>query len=148
MTATATQLAAELRLTVSRLNRRLQVRTASGLTPSQASLIATLARSGPLHLGELARCEAVSPPTASRAVDRLIQLGLVQRTCDTDDARKHTVTLTQQGRATAARRDDAATVLISAALRNRSAEQTATLRRALPLLQAIIDDLSDGRQGP
>ena len=92
-----TQFAAELRLVLGRINRKLRVRTASGLTPSQSSIIATLAAAGPLHLGELARREAVTAPTASRAVDRLVELELVERMTDPDDARRHTVALTPRG---------------------------------------------------
>jgi len=57
------QFAAELRLVLGRLTRKLRVRTASGLTPSQSSIIATLAAAGPLHLGELA-CREPSPHPA------------------------------------------------------------------------------------
>jgi DNA-binding MarR family transcriptional regulator len=101
-----TQFAAELRLVLGRVNRKLRVRTASGLTPSQSSIIATLAAAGPLHLGELARREAVTAPTASRAVDRLVELELVERMTDPDDARRHTVALTPRGRAAASPQRD------------------------------------------
>jgi DNA-binding MarR family transcriptional regulator len=115
-----TQFAAELRLVLGRVNRKLRVRTASGLTPSQSSIIATLAAAGPLHLGELARREAVTAPTASRAVDRLVELELVERMTDPDDARRHTVALTPRGRAAAANSDDAATCLLAEALGRRT----------------------------
>ena len=42
-----TQFAAELRLVLGQVNRKLRVRTASGLTPSQSSIIATLAAAAP-----------------------------------------------------------------------------------------------------
>ncbi|HEY3716226.1 MAG TPA: MarR family transcriptional regulator [Jatrophihabitantaceae bacterium] len=144
MTATPdnTQFAAELGLLLGRLNRKLRVRTASGLTPSQASIIATLAAAGPLHIGELARREAVTAPSASRAVDRLVELELLKRTADPDDARRHTVALTRRGRAAAASSDDAATRLLAQALRRRTVSESRTLQRALPVLQAIITDLT------
>jgi DNA-binding MarR family transcriptional regulator len=136
-----TQFAAELGLVLGRLNRKLRVRTASGLTPSQASIVATLAAAGPLHLGELARREAVTAPSASRAVDRLVELELLQRMADPDDARRHTVALTRRGHAAAANTDDAATRLLAEALHRRTVSESRTLRRALPVLQAVITDL-------
>jgi DNA-binding MarR family transcriptional regulator len=144
MTATQhdAQFAAQLRLALGRLNRLLRVRAASGLTPSQSSIIATLAAAGPLHLGQLARREAVTAPSASRAVDRLVELGLVQRMADRDDARRRTVALTQQGREAAANSDDAATRLLAAALHRRTESESLTLQRALPVLQAVITDLT------
>jgi len=138
------QLARQVRIVVARLERRLRLRTASGLTPSQSSLLATLAKGGPLHINELARREAVRPASTSRSVDRLIELGLVQRTCDTDDARRHTVSLTAQGRTAATGSKDAATALVSSALDLRTPADLEALRRALPVLEAITEDLAEG----
>jgi DNA-binding MarR family transcriptional regulator len=135
------QFAAELRLVLSRLNRKLRVRAASGLTPSQSSIIATLAAAGPLHLGELARREAVTAPSASRAVDGLVELKLVQRMADPDDARRRAVALTQRGHAAAANGDDAATRLLAEALHRRTVSQSRALQEALPVLQALVTDL-------
>jgi DNA-binding MarR family transcriptional regulator len=135
------QFAAELRLVLGRLNRKLRIRAASGLTASQSSIIATLAAAGPLHLGELARREAVTAPSASRAVDRLVELGLVQRMADPDDARRHTVALTQRGHAAAANSDDAATRLLAEALHRRTVSQSRALQHALPVLRALVTDL-------
>ncbi len=139
--AVDTQFAAELRLVLGRLNRKLRVRTASGRTPSQSSIIATLAAVGPLPLGELARREAVSAPTASRAVDRLVELDLVERMADPDDARRHTVALTSRGHAAAANSDDAATRLLAEALGRRTVTESRTLQQALPVLRAVVADL-------
>lgn len=136
-----TQFAAELRLVLGRVNRKLRVRAASGLTPSQSSIIATLAAAGPLYLGELARREAVTAPTASRAVDRLVELELVERMTDPDDARRHTVALTPRGRAAAANSDDTATCLLAEALHRRTPSESRTLQRALPVLHAVVTDL-------
>ena len=134
-----TQMAAELGPTVRRLHRNLRLRAASGPTPSQSSIIATLAAAGPLRLGELAGREAVTPPTASKAVERLIELGLVRRQPDVDDARAHILTVPD--RRAAERGDDAASRLLTDALAQRSETEHRALRHALPVLQSIIDDL-------
>lgn len=137
------ELARQVRLDVARLERRLRRRTTSGLTPSQSSLLATLAKAGPLHVNELARYEAVRPASTSRAVDHLAELGLVRRTCDTADARKHTVTLTAQGQAAAASSNDAAVTLVTSALHHRTPADLDALRRALPVLEAITAELAE-----
>jgi DNA-binding MarR family transcriptional regulator len=135
------QLATDLRLTVGRLNRKLRIRAASGLTPSQSSILAT---AGPLHLGELARGEAVTAPSASRVVERLVELGLVERTADPEDARRHILNLTRDGRDAAARGDDAATRMLAEALDQRTDVESQALQRIVPVLRAIIDDLHAG----
>ena len=142
------QFAAELRLVLGRLNRKLRIRSATGLTPSQSSIIATLAAAGPLHLGELAGREAVTAPSASRAVDRLVELDLVQRTTDADDARRQTVALTTRGREAAATSDDAATQALTKVLRRLSTDEQGTLQQALPLLRAMVADLMSPDVGP
>lgn len=139
---TRSQLAAELRLSVGRLSRKLRMLEASGLTASQASILATLAAAGPLRLGDLARREAIATPTASKAVERLVELGMLEKLSDTTDARAHILTLSAQGRQAAERSDDAATRLLADALAKRSASEQRTLRQALPVLQSIIDDLA------
>jgi DNA-binding MarR family transcriptional regulator len=138
------QLATDLRLTVGRLNRKLRIRAASGLTPSQSSILANLATAGPLHLGELARREAVTAPSASRVVERLVELGLVERTADPEDARRHILNLTRDGRDAAARGDDAATRMLAEALDQRTDVESQALQRIVPVLRAIIDDLHAG----
>ena len=135
-------LAGELRLQITRLNRQLRLRTANGLTPSQASMIAALNAGDGLHLGELAKIEGVAPPTGTRTVDRLVELGLVVRTADVADARRLTVSLTELGRDTARRNNDAAITVLSQALSERSDSERAALQSALPGLQALVGDLN------
>ena len=76
------ELAPDVRLLVGRLTRRLRQEAGGGLTPSQLSVLASVERLGPIHLGALARVEGVSPPTLTRAVDRLGEQGSVRRVPD------------------------------------------------------------------
>jgi DNA-binding MarR family transcriptional regulator len=137
-----TELAAELRLVLSRINSRLRLRTSTGLTPSQTSIIATLAQSGPLNLGELARREAVRAPSASRAVDMLEELKLVQRTTDADDGRRQFISLTADGDEAAMRTDDARTRQLTDVLGRLTPGELDALRQVLPVMQVIVEDLS------
>lgn len=51
----------------------------TGLTPTQAQILALLAAQGPMNVGGLARALAVSQPTVSDAVSALAAKGLVRR---------------------------------------------------------------------
>ncbi len=139
--ASATDLSAQLRLAINRINRKLRVTAAKGLTPSQSSTLACLAGKGPLSLGELARREGVTAPSESRIVDRLVDLGLVERQPDPEDARRLTIALTREGREAAMTGRDAATVLLATALERRSPDEIKALEAALPALQALVEDL-------
>jgi DNA-binding MarR family transcriptional regulator len=88
-----------VRLLVGRLTRRLRQESAGGLTPSQLSVVASVDRLGPIQLGDLARVEAVAPPTLTRAVDRLEEQGIVRRRPDPVDGRAVLVEITPSGRA-------------------------------------------------
>ena len=65
------ELAARLRLSATRLARRLRQEADAGLTPSQLSALAVIDRQGPLTLGALADHEQVAPPTITKVVAKL-----------------------------------------------------------------------------
>ena len=56
------QVAARLRLAVTRLNRRLRAEGDVGLSPSATAALSSIGRHGPLSLGGLAAMEGVKPP--------------------------------------------------------------------------------------
>jgi DNA-binding MarR family transcriptional regulator len=92
------ELAARLRVAVTRLNRKLRQQALAGLSPAQASALGTLNRLGSPTLGELAAAEQVQPPTATRLVTTLESAGLVARETDGDDRRVVRVRITAEGR--------------------------------------------------
>ncbi|MEN3314280.1 MAG: hypothetical protein V7605_514 [Acidimicrobiaceae bacterium] len=91
-------LAADIRLLVGRLARRLRQEAAAGLTPSQLSALASVEDLEPVQLGDLARVEAVAPPTLTRAVARLEDQALVRRRADPTDGRAVLIETTAAGR--------------------------------------------------
>jgi DNA-binding MarR family transcriptional regulator len=91
------ELASRLRLAVTRLHRRLRQQTAGGLTPSQASALASIERLGSPTLGALAARESVQPPSMTRIVGALEALGYVSRVVDPDDRRVARVAATAEG---------------------------------------------------
>ena len=69
-----------------------------GVTPSQAEVIRVLGEQGPLTLSQLGRllvCESGTNP--SRLVDRLVDVGHVERIADPRDRRSIIVSLTPSG---------------------------------------------------
>lgn len=60
-------------------------------------LDALVAASGPLSVSEIAEAVGVDQPRASRLVQQGVQMGLVEREPDPDDARRTRVRLTAEG---------------------------------------------------
>jgi DNA-binding MarR family transcriptional regulator len=116
--------AARLRLSATRLARRLRQEAGDGRTPSQMSALATVHSHGPLTLGALAEREQVAPPSITKVVAKLEADGLVVRTPDPADRRFSYVEATAAG----------------AALVEESR------RRKTAWLAARIDRLPDGEQ--
>jgi DNA-binding MarR family transcriptional regulator len=95
MTRTA-ELASELRVAVMRLARRLRTeRPDTGLTLTQIATLGTIDRHGSLTPREIAEHERVRPPSMTRVLAGLEQLGLIVRTPHDHDGRQHLVSLTK-----------------------------------------------------
>lgn len=90
------------------------------VTLTQYRSLVVLASRGPQGVASLAEAVAVTPPTASRLVDRLLRKGLVNRRTDRHDRRQVRVVLTGAGRelvnlVTERRRQEIAALLTSIA---------------------------------
>ena len=91
------EVASRLRIAVNRLQRRLRQQSLGGLSPAQASALASVHRHGNPTLGELAALEQVQPPTMTRIVANLADAGMVIREADAKDRRSARVRLTPAG---------------------------------------------------
>jgi DNA-binding MarR family transcriptional regulator len=97
--AAAAALATDLRDGMMRLHRRLrQVRPVGELTQTQLSALTSLELSAALTPRELAELERVQPPTMTRIVARLTELGLVERVPHPTDGRQVILSTTARGR--------------------------------------------------
>ena len=134
-----TELATEVRLIVGRLTRRLRQEAGGGLTPSQLSVLASVEQLGPIHLGALARAEGVAPPTLTRAIDRLEELGALQRTPDPVDGRAVRVELTRAGRAAINDLRSARVAFLAKGLASLSDEERFVVREAVRLLGRMLE---------
>ncbi|MEU7868353.1 MarR family transcriptional regulator [Dactylosporangium sp. NPDC049140] len=99
----AAQLAAALRDSITRLNRRLrQARPMGDLTITQLSALTSLELGGALTPRELAELERVQPPTLTKIVAKLEERGLVQRSPHPTDGRQVILAASESGRAVVA----------------------------------------------
>src|SRR5215213_1814273 len=126
---TDAELAARLRLAVNRLARRLRQHADTDISPSQLSALATLARRGPLTVGELSSAERVKPPTMTRVVASLEEVGLVTRTVDPEDRRVAHVATTPDGEKLMARSRSRKDAFLAARLHSLSPEDRAAVDR-------------------
>lgn len=117
---TSSSLAERLRVAVGRLARRLRQHAVGDLTPSQSSVLATLDKRGPASMSRLAEIEAISRPSTTGIVSRLVEKGLVERADNPDDGRSAIVAITRAG---------------SELLEQRRAERNAFLARAIESLE-------------
>jgi DNA-binding MarR family transcriptional regulator len=96
--ASQRSLASRLRLAVMRLNRRLRAqRTNASVTLSQLSALSCLHKCGPLSPGELAAKEGVQPPSMTRVISALEEMGYVSKRQHPGDRRQAIVELTDSG---------------------------------------------------
>ena len=132
-------LAARLRLSVNRLARRLRQHADTDISPSQLSALATLTRTGPLTVGELSAAERVKPPTMTRVVASLEDLGLLTRTIDPSDRRVAHVGTTASGEELIARSRVRKDEYLAARLHSLSAGDRAALERAATVLERMLE---------
>jgi DNA-binding MarR family transcriptional regulator len=86
---------------VVRLNRRLRAQRGNPavVTLTQISALSSLHQHGPMSAGELAARERVQPPSMTRVIAALAELGFVDRRPHPSDGRQTVVSLTVAGRA-------------------------------------------------
>jgi DNA-binding MarR family transcriptional regulator len=134
-----TDLAARLRLAVTRLARRLRQQAEGEITPSQLSALSSVDRLGPITLGDLAAVERIQPPSMTRIVSGLEEAGLVTRKVDERDRRVARVETTVAGQRFLERSRGRKNAYLAARVRTLSAEDRAVLARAATLLEQLLE---------
>lgn len=138
-TSAPSELAARLRLVVTRLSRQLRQRAEIGISPSQVSALAAIARHGSMTLGELAAHERVQPPSITAVVTRLEEQGLVARHPDPNDRRVARVEATKDGHKLIARSRSRKDVELDRRLGALSDDDRATLAQATAILERLVE---------
>jgi len=134
------QVAAELKMVVGRIARRLrQAHTAGELTLSEASVLARLDRQGPVSPGGLADEEGVRPQAMAATLAALGQRGLVLRNPDPSDGRRATMSITPAGHTLLSDRRSATVQRIAGVL---DQEFTAAERRRVLAVLPLLDRLA------
>jgi DNA-binding MarR family transcriptional regulator len=134
-------LATALRISVSRLARRLRVeRQAEGLaslSDTQLAALSVLEKHPAMTPGELAEHEKVQPPSMTRVIAVLEERQLVMRAPHPTDRRQVVLSVTEEGRALviqARRRRDA---WLAKRLKELTPDERAVLRAAAPVLEKL-----------
>lgn len=133
-------LAARLRLVVTRTARRLRQEANADITPSLMAGLATVDRHGPLTPSELAEIERIKRPTATRVAARLEDEGLVARAGDPGDGRVTLLSVTDAGRALLTRSRSRKNAYLASRMETLSAEDLAALERAADVLERMLED--------
>lgn len=135
-----TNLAATLRIALARTWRRVRAeRGEADLPDVQFSILVRLVKDGTTTPGAIAEFQRIRPPSATRAVQHLEELGFATREPHPSDRRQVVVTVTEAGRdevRETLRRRDAWFARQLAAL---SGEEREILVRASTILNKIVE---------
>jgi DNA-binding MarR family transcriptional regulator len=138
------ELASVLRISVSRLARRLRAeRTAHGLpalselSDTQLAALGALERHGAMTPGELAEHEKVQPPSMTRVIAVLEQRELVTRAAHATDKRQVMLTVTEAGRDVVHQSRRLRDAWLARRLRELTPQEWAKLRAAAPILEKL-----------
>jgi DNA-binding MarR family transcriptional regulator len=141
-------LATALRISISRLARRLRVErlglggTETVLSDIQLAALAALERNQAMTPGELAEYEKVQPPSMTRVIAVLEERNLVQREPHPTDRRQVILTVTAEGRALVNRVRRRREAWLTQRLQELTPEERATLRAAAPILEKLSQSLN------
>lgn len=129
-----------LRLSVLRLARRIRQNEASRFSPPQQSVLAILDSYGPMTPGRLAEIEAVQPPSITRILGQLEQLGVVTREPVKDNLRQVQVRLTEEGRRAATEVHSGRDEWLANVLERLPAERRASLMDIVETLELLLEE--------
>lgn len=102
-----------------------------GLTPHHYGVLLTLDDLRVTYQQRLSRAIGVDPRNAVPVVDHLQRNGLIERTRDPADRRRHAIALTEEGRTAVAELRRAAEVIESEMFQGLSADERAALQQLL-----------------
>ncbi|MGZ5363041.1 MAG: Rv0880 family HTH-type transcriptional regulator [Mycobacterium sp.] len=135
------RLASDLSLAVIRLARQLRFRRPdSHVSLSQLSALSTLAKEGAMTPGALAERERVRPPSMTRVIASLCELGLVVRMAHPVDRRQVLVSVSPAGIELINAERRASQEWLTQRLDKLDDEQREALLTAADLMSAIVDE--------
>lgn len=126
---------------VARLHTQLQrncVAYCGGTTTTQCTVLTELGRSGPVTLAALSRRIGFDKSWTSRAVENLVQEGLVEKEASTQDRRTIWISLSPAGEARLVDLNQTLNSLADRTFEHIPGEQHASVRTALEWLQQSL----------
>lgn len=141
MSTNTYEVAASLRSTVTRLIRQLRKQNiSSDFSNAELLTMGLLDQHGKLLPSELAEMERISAQAISQIVNRLAEVGCVQRVADLTDKRKMVISLTEKGtQHLYETRRIKEEWLVNAMEHLFSAEELVLIEAFLPLLQRLAE---------
>ena len=135
-------LASALRISVTRLARRLRAERQSegleaDLSDTQLAALGALERHTAMTPGELADHEKVQPPSMTRVITVLEERGLVMRAPHASDRRQVVLTVTDYGREVVQQSRRLREAWLARRLRELTPQERAALRAAAPVLEKL-----------
>ncbi len=128
-------------MAVVRLARQLRFRRPdSPVSLTQLSALATVFKEGPMTPGALAARERVRPPSMTRVIASLVDLGFVDRSAHPDDGRQVLVSVSAAGVDLIEAERRASREWLTQRLAALTAAERATLLAAADLMLAIVDE--------
>ncbi|MDX1887228.1 MarR family transcriptional regulator [Mycolicibacterium sp. 120270] len=135
------RLANDLSLAVMRLARQLRFRRPeSSVSLSQFSALSTLAKEGAMTPGALALRERVRPPSMTRVIASLADLGFVARSAHPADGRQVLVSVSPSGVELIEAERKASQEWLKERLSHLDPDQRKTLLVAADLMRALVDE--------
>jgi len=128
-----------LRVALLRLARRIRNSSTGDVTPSQRVVLASIVHFGELTVGQIAELEHVKPPSASKIVAALEQLGYVERRRDPNDRRCTPIAATPAGIAFLDAARAAGRTWLTERLDGLDADDVTALEAALPALEHLLE---------
>jgi DNA-binding MarR family transcriptional regulator len=130
-----------LRPALLKLARELRRESHSlGVTGGQVSLLFQISRNRGIGVRDLAALERMSPAAMSGYVDRLERAGLVRRTPDPSDRRRHGVSVTAEGERVLRSVRSRRTAWLAARLERLSPEELEALDAAVEPMLALLEE--------
>jgi DNA-binding MarR family transcriptional regulator len=114
---------------------------ALGVTGGQVSLLFQISRHRGIGVRDLAALERMSPAGMSGYVDRLERAGLVQRTPDPNDRRRHGLSVTAEGERVLRSVRSRRTAWLAARLERLSPEELDAVDAAVEPLLTLIEEV-------
>ena len=126
---------------VGRLHTQLQrncVAFCAGTTTTQCTVLTELGRSGPVTLATLSRRIGLDKGWTSRAVESLVQDGLVEKVASTQDRRTVQISLSDAGQTRLSELNQTLNTLADRAFEHIPLEAHSMVRTSLELLQQAL----------